>query len=474
MRRLLTTAWMMTVSRNGSKRMSNQQRRPNIAVIGGGAAGLAATRILQRSPAMTDITLLERDTTVGGVWNYDEGNPRKPMYKRLRTNLPKEIMAFREFPWPATDGSFLSHQCVQAYLQEYCGRFGLGEYLHSNCCVDQLTRLPESESLVSPAGESWPRLRLEWRGQNVDGVESHHSDTFDAVFVCNGHYNCPRIPEIPGLKEHFRGQVVHSIEYDVPETFSGQRVLCVGGRASGSDIAREIASQPGTTVYVSDTTFSATQPISAHNVTWTSRTTAILPDGRVSFAPGAGDEEQRHIDPVAFDTIIWCSGYDYQFPFINEKSGIELDARSRRCTPLFEQLWHAELPNVAFVGLPHTVLPFPLFELQAEAVERSWRGDAILPPLPERRSHAAAAAMSGGRGKQNGRVPDDTHYLGDAQWDYCRDMARYANLLDTKVEAYLDMNQVRGYCRFLYAFAFFRLSSTSDFLCVVRLRVEDL
>ena len=62
--------------------------------------------------------------------------------------------------------------------------------------------------------------------------------------------------------------------------------------------------------------------------------------------------------------------YEYQFPFLNDNSNLELEVRpgERRVMPLYEQLWHARHVNLAFVGLPHSVVPFPLFELQAEAI----------------------------------------------------------------------------------------------------------
>ena len=61
--------------------------------------------------------------------------------------------------------------------------------------------------------------------------------------------------------------------------------------------------------------------------------------------------------------------------------------------------------------------------------------DWVLPPLPERTAAAARDAVSGG--DTHGRVPEDTHFLGPAQWDYGRRMAAYAGLLDNKVENYI-------------------------------------
>ncbi|CAN0158145.1 unnamed protein product, partial [Hapterophycus canaliculatus] len=69
------------------------------------------------------------------------------------------------------------------------------------------------------------------------------AEVFDAVCVCSGHYDEPSIPPAEGLSE-FRGTSMHSKEYDRPgvEAFVGKRVLCVGSRSSGADIAREVSS----------------------------------------------------------------------------------------------------------------------------------------------------------------------------------------------------------------------------------------
>jgi hypothetical protein len=73
-----------------------------VAIIGGGAAGLAATRVFARNGFHP--TVLEKDSAVGGVWRHTPGDTTRPMYKGLRTNLPREIMAYREFSWGSGPG----------------------------------------------------------------------------------------------------------------------------------------------------------------------------------------------------------------------------------------------------------------------------------------------------------------------------------------------------------------------------------
>eukprot|EP00978_Attheya_sp_CCMP212_P036594 scaffold167398_cov46-Attheya_sp.AAC.1 len=150
------------------------------------------------------------------------------------------------------------------------------------------------------------------------------------------------------------------------------------------------------------------------------------------------------IAPSDVDVVVFCSGYNYNFPFINEKSNLELSCKlgERRVSPLYEQLWHAKYPSISFIGLPHSVVPFPAFELQAEAIVAQYTGSAPepLPPLEERLERAKADAESGGP-NDPGRLVD-THYLGSHQWDYCRKMARMAGLYDEAMENFIATNKI--------------------------------
>ena len=40
-----------------------------------------------------------------------------------RTNLPKEVMAFPDYPFPNQEESFLHHTEVLKYLESYCDHF---------------------------------------------------------------------------------------------------------------------------------------------------------------------------------------------------------------------------------------------------------------------------------------------------------------------------------------------------------------
>ena len=418
-----------------SLRMSSdngQPRRLSIGVIGGGAAGLATARAFLRSNGESntifDVTVFESRMNPGGVWKYDEeasGEKKsRPMYRNLRTNLPKELMQFPEFAWGEGDGrdaSYVTHSQVQEYLENYTNEFNLHAHIKYGCKVEHL--LVTSDK----GGESgdWPRVQLKWTEEG--GTE--RVGIFDSVCVANGHYSSPSCPEIPGIRR-FKGRIMHSIEYDDPNDFAGQTVLLIGARASGVDIAREIASG-AKRVYLSDST--CTEKKEYGKVHHLPRTKSIDEDGTIHFS--FGEKEWTTTD---VDTICFASGYDYSFPFIDDDSNLDMSfvKGERRVKPLYKQLWHAKCPSLAFVGLPHSVVPFPLFDYQASAIVSQLcpRERTIpLPPLEDRILSAEIDARSADR-------IVDTHYLGGKQWDYCRDMCRIAGTYTEVTENYIATN----------------------------------
>merc|ERR1719369_1482000 len=87
-------------------------------------------------------TVFEMADRVGGTWIYNEQTGSKvhsSMYKNLRTNLPKEVMAFPDFPFPQNqDGSFLHHSEVLEYLETYKKHFDLERFIKFNTVVSKV------------------------------------------------------------------------------------------------------------------------------------------------------------------------------------------------------------------------------------------------------------------------------------------------------------------------------------------------
>ena len=256
--------------------IKNLNNKPSVAIIGSGAAGLVTARILSSRGFQPHVFEKEpsssihqnRNTGIGGVWSYESKSKVKPMYKGLRTNLPRELMAFREKRWggDGTSMSYVTHHDVQQYLIDYAKDHNLEQYISFDCNVKQLTicKTNNGNNDEEENNDDWPKVEIEW-----EQSDSRQKEIFDAVCICNGHYSAPFSPKVPGI-EHFRGKIMHSVEYDDPKMFQDQTVLCVGGRASGSDLAREISAF-AKKVYLSDTSCPIEEdglPITMDNVAW--------------------------------------------------------------------------------------------------------------------------------------------------------------------------------------------------------------
>ena len=70
------------------------------------------------------VKVFEASDQIGGVWVYSD-SPARSLYKSLRTNLPKEVMAYSDFPFDAALPSFMKHEDVLNYLQAYARYFNL-------------------------------------------------------------------------------------------------------------------------------------------------------------------------------------------------------------------------------------------------------------------------------------------------------------------------------------------------------------
>ena len=68
-----------------------------------------------------EVVIYQRLSNAGEVWNYTDPEDEfaTPVYGDLKTNVPRTLMEFSDFPWPARASLFLVHQLVKICLQFY-------------------------------------------------------------------------------------------------------------------------------------------------------------------------------------------------------------------------------------------------------------------------------------------------------------------------------------------------------------------
>lgn len=383
-----------------------------VAVVGAGAAGLCAARhILSRSGRFAPPVVFELSENVGGTWCYDErvgkldnGLPvHSSMYRDLRTNLPKEVMMFPDFPFEPQLSSFLPHQEVQRYLESYCQSHGIRPHIRFNIVV-------ESVKPVNVRTEGEMEERMAWEVTSSDSSGHQKTETFDSVFVCSGHYSDPHIPLIPGI-ENFKGKVLHSHSYRFAEPFAGQSVVVLGAKASGLDISLELANV-GAQVTLSHRRPRITFPL-PDGIQQSSSVEAVEDDGRIRFQDGSVTEA---------DVLMFCTGYNFRFPFL-DAAQLGLDIQDQMMSPLYRFLVPPAFPSLFFIGICKIICPFPNFNCQVQFALAVLEGSVTLPPRVQMEDEVRQELQEKlERGVQHRHLL----ILDQDQWEYCNTLARTA------------------------------------------------
>lgn len=128
-------------------------------------------------------------------------------------------MGYPDFPYPEQENSFLSSKDVLDYYQAYADKFDLRKHFKFEHHVVRVRPLLD---------ESWEVIVRDLKFKNYETY------TFDAVLVCNGHYNAIKLPKLKGW-EKFEGKQLHSHDYRTPTQFKGEHVLVIGAGPSGVD-----------------------------------------------------------------------------------------------------------------------------------------------------------------------------------------------------------------------------------------------
>lgn len=222
-------------------------------------------------------------------------------------------MEYPDYPYPENTSTFPTQPEVLDYLHSYADNFGLKKHI-------KLSR--EVVRAVPIANDKWEVIVKNMRTKKFDTY------IFDAIFVCNGHYAMPFIPQIDGA-EDFQGKMMHSRDYRKATTFRSncdqhcsfdeiksinvtyfqidKSVLVIGAASSGLDL----------TVQLSETADRVT--LSRHKIR---NETAEARDHRLRVFPPAVTQKDdvvrftptgaEFVDNSSqmFDVVIFATGID--------------------------------------------------------------------------------------------------------------------------------------------------------------------
>ncbi|NMO49662.1 NAD(P)-binding domain-containing protein [Actinoplanes sp. TBRC 11911] len=314
------------------------------AVVGAGAAGLAAGRYL--SSLGRRFIILESGYRIGDSWRH--------RYSGLRLFTPARFCALPDLPMPMPDSDYPDKDQVADYLERYARR-----------CDFPI------------------RLNAAVREHHLTGAGAHRltGDNFsisaDRVIVATGAHGAPNIPSFADeLGGHVRQ--VHSGQYHDEADLKSGPVLVVGAGPSGADISASLAldrdvwlAGPATgqlpLALMSSPAFRrlvyqrripsgalgkrVRRAFGAHGAPLVRQSEATLRVAGVGRAPemvGVRDGKPLLADGRVLDVanVIWCTGFRPDFGWLDGRAvGPDGWPRQRRGVS-------DALPGLGFVGLP--------------------------------------------------------------------------------------------------------------------------
>lgn len=129
---------------------------------------------------------------------------------------------------------------------------------------------------------------------------------------------------------------------------------------------------------------------------------------------------------VAVDTIMYCTGFNYSFPFLSTDCGIQVDDNC--VEPLFKHLININHPTMAFLGLNFHLCLQLVVDLQARACVKYWTTSTTDPRLPAKAAMLEDSKRDSQVRLAKGWKKRHAHRLGDLQEEYCRELAESADI----------------------------------------------
>uniref|UniRef100_A0A8C9WK47 Flavin-containing monooxygenase n=1 Tax=Scleropages formosus TaxID=113540 RepID=A0A8C9WK47_SCLFO len=329
----------------------------------------AAQHLLSRPETFAPPVVFEMTERVGGTWVYEErtgvydnGWPiHSSMYRDLRTNLPKEVMMFPDFPFDPKLPSFLSHRDVLQYLERYC------EHFDPFLCQFG-TMVEEVKPITVMTGEG----KTTWEVTSCAASGGRRTDTFDSVFICNGlglqtifvvMEGAWKYPVVLGI---LKG-VLHNVMKILPSLGSAEDLKRLSGQLGISGIWF-LVSLVSVQVILShgNTPIKCLFPTGVHQAPPISK---VLENGELQFLDGSLAHPQ---------VLLFCTGYKFNYPFLDTNI-LGLQIQDHWISPLYKFLVPPAFPSLFIVGICKIICPFPHFDCQVRFALAVLDGTITLP-----------------------------------------------------------------------------------------------
>ncbi|RDW62513.1 hypothetical protein BP5796_10815 [Coleophoma crateriformis] len=417
--------------------------RPKVAVIGAGVLGLVTLKNLLEEGF--DAVTFEKNDYVGGLWHFTEDEETTTGTEKTTWNSCRQLSCYTDYPFPPDYPDFPNISQVQSYVESYCNHFSLLSHIRLGHAVKGVSRVNDDTQwrldFVDKAGvqrdEIFDRLVMA-HGQTgtrhmpvgIEGLENFKGKVIHGqAFKRGNDFKHKRVlilgssntatdcaVELHGSAEkiylsHRSGGLIipryyHNVPVEFVATMRLQAIARIMGQISpslwASTFNRKMMQISNDSFGTLDPKWRFTNPppgrisnpiINDHivdlfrqgEVCIVPSLHSILPSGEAKLSDG-----QRISD---IDTIILCTGYEYDFSLFDESispiniRNPEWDASrvtsNRPLRRLYQGIFSLEHPeSLAFIGASgYPASQMPLFDLVSMALAQIWKGAY---PLPSR------------------------------------------------------------------------------------------
>src|SRR4051794_16072442 len=190
-----------------------KEEHHRVVIVGAGFGGIAASvRLAERG---IEHVILEKLDDVGGTWLSNQ-------YPGCRCDVPSHLYSLSFALNPDWSDSYSLQPEIWRYLRKVADDFGVVDRVRFGCKVD------------SAGGADDNR---QWRIETSQGTISA-----DVFISAHGFLSEPSVPHFDGV-ETFRGEVMHSAQWDPSYDVRGKRVAVIGTGASAVQIVPEVHEQ---------------------------------------------------------------------------------------------------------------------------------------------------------------------------------------------------------------------------------------
>jgi cation diffusion facilitator CzcD-associated flavoprotein CzcO len=206
-----------------------------VIVIGAGWTGLAAAKTYLEARPDVSLTIIDEDTSVGGVWSASR------VYPGFIADSTAAIFDYSDFPMDAELGvdkwADLPAERVHAYLERYVDKFDLRKRCRLGTKVVRIEKCEGTKEKTT----AW-KVEVERETEDEESVKE--SLTCDKLIMATGINSTPNLPSDIDWST-FDGPILHSkdvgTKHHLLTSESVRRVTVVGGNKSAVDVVNMCA-----------------------------------------------------------------------------------------------------------------------------------------------------------------------------------------------------------------------------------------